>query len=233
LTCCLHPLRREAIACFIMGDLQLFCLVEGDSTVFEVTVAQHNKIAALKELVREKGIDIARSPVLAKDLVLLKVRALESIVSFRLTFMVLQVEVALNDDSESSLSSLVINEGDKDVQKLMAWKPVSEYWEKQPSSNTLSILVKLPAARELISSPVNVNIADVSIICRLTITSPFLPRLAQLASNPDVIVPCPLFARPASASTFLTAAFPLSPSYTTRCLCHGIIVTLSTVAPGK
>ena len=89
--------------------------------------------------------------------------------------------------------------------------------------------------------------------------------LSLLASNPDVIVsPCPLFARPAPPSTFLSTASPRhllhlslllpfnSPSpgflastflaaalpfvfcsYIICCLCHGVIITLQTVAPGE
>ncbi len=56
-----------------MNDLQLLCLVEGDSTVFEVTVARHSRVTALKELVHDKGIDATKNTVLAKDLKLWKV----------------------------------------------------------------------------------------------------------------------------------------------------------------
>jgi Crinkler effector protein N-terminal domain len=51
----------------------LWCLVEGDSTVFEVTASANASINRLKELVREKGINVSERAILAKDLVLLKV----------------------------------------------------------------------------------------------------------------------------------------------------------------
>ena len=55
----------------VPGDtvLGLSCLVEGDRSVFRVTVPINSEILELKELVKEKGVDIP----FAKDLVLLKV----------------------------------------------------------------------------------------------------------------------------------------------------------------
>ncbi len=87
--------------------------------------------------------------------------------------MILQVEVALNGHDETSLSNLAINDAGEGVQKLTAWKPVSEYWHTQPSDSILSVFVKPPATGELSSSPVNMNIADV-----------FFHR-SLLASNPN------------------------------------------------
>jgi hypothetical protein len=51
----------------------LWCLVEGDSTVFEVTASVNASINRLKELVREKGKNGALGNIDAKDLVLLMV----------------------------------------------------------------------------------------------------------------------------------------------------------------
>jgi hypothetical protein len=51
----------------------LWCLVEGDSMVFEVTASANASINRLKELVREKGKNGALGNIDAKDLVLLKV----------------------------------------------------------------------------------------------------------------------------------------------------------------
>jgi prolyl-tRNA editing enzyme YbaK/EbsC (Cys-tRNA(Pro) deacylase) len=51
----------------------LLCLVEGDTTIFQVQAPVDNNVLDLKELVYEKGVGVARGPVLAKDLVLWKV----------------------------------------------------------------------------------------------------------------------------------------------------------------
>ena len=51
----------------------LWCLVEGESIVFEVTAPANASINRLKELIREKGINVSKHAILAKDLVLLKV----------------------------------------------------------------------------------------------------------------------------------------------------------------
>lgn len=51
----------------------LWCLVEGESIVFEVTASANASINRLKELIREKGKNGALGNIDAKDLVLLKV----------------------------------------------------------------------------------------------------------------------------------------------------------------
>ena len=51
----------------------LWCLVQGDSTPFKVTIRTNNDINDLKELVHDKGIDATKNTVLAKDLKLWKV----------------------------------------------------------------------------------------------------------------------------------------------------------------
>jgi hypothetical protein len=55
------------------NTLVLFCLVQGDSAPFEVTVTADKSISFLKDLVLEKGFGVSRG-VLAKDLTLWKVR---------------------------------------------------------------------------------------------------------------------------------------------------------------
>jgi hypothetical protein len=125
--------------------------------------------------------------------------------------MILQVEVALNGHDETSLSNLTINDAGEGVQKLTAWKPVSEYWHTQPSDSILSVFVKPPATGELSSSPVNMNIADVMVSpAPIFPFLPFVPRLALLASNPDIIgSPATPFPRPPRLSPSATRRFSL------------------------
>ena len=162
--------------------LRLRCLIEGEDAVFTVTVSVNDEIGDLKKLIKKEREQSILRDVDPNILVLWKVRRLESIVSFRLTFMILQVEIALNDQDRTPLSNLAIDEGDEGVQKLAEWKPVSEYWKTQPSADILSVFVKYPATGELSSSPVDIYIADV----------------VRYSSDPDVIVsPATLVARPA------------------------------------
>jgi hypothetical protein len=52
----------------------LVCLIEGESTPFDVELAGNKKIMNLKDLIKEKGINPTEHAVLAKDLNLWKVR---------------------------------------------------------------------------------------------------------------------------------------------------------------
>jgi len=54
-------------------ELTLWCLIEGDSEPFEIEVPPSVSIANLKDHIHKKGINVAKHPVLAKDLVLWKV----------------------------------------------------------------------------------------------------------------------------------------------------------------
>ena len=53
-------------------ELFRFCLIEGDSTVFEVKVPVNNNVLDLKDLIYKKGINLQEKYVLAKDLSLWK-----------------------------------------------------------------------------------------------------------------------------------------------------------------
>ena len=55
------------------GTRAVWCLIEGDSNPFEVTVAVTADIGDLKELIREKGKSISFRGIDAKDLTLWKV----------------------------------------------------------------------------------------------------------------------------------------------------------------
>jgi hypothetical protein len=52
----------------------LLCLIEGESTVFLVEPAGNRYIMELKEFIKEKGIKATEHAILAKDLILWKVR---------------------------------------------------------------------------------------------------------------------------------------------------------------
>jgi hypothetical protein len=51
----------------------LQCLIQGDNAVFEVEMDGNEQIHQLKEAIHRKGIDTMKLPILAKDLILLKV----------------------------------------------------------------------------------------------------------------------------------------------------------------
>jgi hypothetical protein len=55
----------------------LLCVVEGENGVFEVQIAADKEITHLKEIIHKKGINVT-SPILAKDLTLLKVTTTQS-----------------------------------------------------------------------------------------------------------------------------------------------------------
>jgi hypothetical protein len=52
--------------------IELFCLLEGDSAVFPVTIAIDDHVSNLKKKIHQDGIDTTIIPVLAKDLTLWK-----------------------------------------------------------------------------------------------------------------------------------------------------------------
>jgi hypothetical protein len=56
----------------------LWCLIEGESTVFSVMAPLNTNINDLKELIRGKGVYGALRGVDAKDLILFKVRLFQS-----------------------------------------------------------------------------------------------------------------------------------------------------------
>ena len=52
----------------------LLCLIEGEDKLFKVRPKGDDDIVDLKDLIKEKGINVAEHAVLAKDLTLWKVR---------------------------------------------------------------------------------------------------------------------------------------------------------------
>jgi hypothetical protein len=58
-----------------MSDTKdLWCYVVGDNTPFPVTASSTTSIGRLKDFIKKKGIDATEHAVLAKDLILWKVR---------------------------------------------------------------------------------------------------------------------------------------------------------------
>ncbi|KAK2467974.1 hypothetical protein APHAL10511_000269 [Amanita phalloides] len=104
-------------------DRRLFCLIEGDGRVFEVTVNINRSISHLKNIIHKSGEKGALSDIGAKDLTLLKVNR--------------------DLNCEDSLSRL-------DGEKLLAWNLVGKYWLKQPDAGRLHVLVKLPNTTDLV-----------------------------------------------------------------------------------
>ena len=56
-----------------------------------------------------------------------------------------QVDVDLDSQTEESFRNLKFKDGDKDVEKLVDWKPIRHYWLVGPAGDKLHIFVKLPA----------------------------------------------------------------------------------------
>jgi hypothetical protein len=73
--------RPQAVTLLEDNFRVLLCLIEGDSTVFQVKAPINNNVLDLKDLIREKGINVQERYVLAKDLLLLKVSTTSTTVS--------------------------------------------------------------------------------------------------------------------------------------------------------
>ena len=57
-----------------MSTYKLWCLIDGDKTVFDVVIPMNEYIANLKASIKEQGINVTKHAVDAKDLTLWKVR---------------------------------------------------------------------------------------------------------------------------------------------------------------
>ena len=133
-----------------MSDIDtrtLRCLIEGDSTLFEVTAPVTASIYHLKELIREKRKNGALSNMVAKDLVLWKVFVLLMSCQRRGS-PVSQVDIDLNVDNEESLTKFKIKKDSEGLPKLSSLVNVSQYWSVQPTNIPIHVLVKAPAAGE-------------------------------------------------------------------------------------
>jgi hypothetical protein len=156
------------------GDLQLLCLIRGQSIVFPITAPRNCLVANLKELVHVKGFERS-SDTLAKDLVLWKVAFNAFCYILRLTSPPSQVDIYLNTHTKDSLSRFDVKEDDKGVQKLTEWELVSDYWSTQPANGRLQVFVNLPASGELkLVIPVCTNSTN-------NVTAPSPPSFVQSA----------------------------------------------------
>jgi len=132
----------------------LWCLVEGESVPFEVTVSANATIHELKDLISKQGINGTLKGILPKDLLLLKVstflyfsRHERSKAVAYLAKLSQVYDLDLNENKDS-FSRLDYAEDAKDVQKLTPWYHVSHFWSDQPLRNKLHVFVKRPATGE-------------------------------------------------------------------------------------
>jgi Crinkler effector protein N-terminal domain len=129
---------------------ELSCLVEGDRSVFFVTISRKRRVADLKEVIHGKRQRGLLSKVDAADLVLLKVssskRPETTIVAH--FYVLLQVNKVIKGLDKDTLRGLPFNVDDPGVHELEALQLISECWTEQPANDKLSISVKLPATGE-------------------------------------------------------------------------------------
>src|SRR3984957_1352544 len=132
----------------------LWCLVEGESVPFEVTVSANATIHELKDLISKQGINGTLKGILPKDLLLLKVstflyfsRHERSKAVAYLAKLSQFYDLDLNENKDS-FSRLDYAEDAKDVQKLTPWYQVSHFWGDHPLRNKLHVFVKRPATGE-------------------------------------------------------------------------------------
>ncbi|KAF8807615.1 hypothetical protein BYT27DRAFT_6578065 [Phlegmacium glaucopus] len=111
------------------------CLVEGDNTIFKVGIAANKEVSDLKDIIHERGVNVAQHPILTRDLKLLK------------------VNIDLDGQTRDSLRQLAIKEDDGN--QMLEWKWVSELWQEQPAFGRLHILVKLLPTTATISPRVS------------------------------------------------------------------------------
>jgi hypothetical protein len=129
-----------------LDQYKLFCLIEGDSSPFFVTITGRSPIADLKALVHQQAKNGVLRNVDAKDLILLKAssserpnRNLAAHVGFR------QVDRDVAGFSDSSFVQLSYRAGEPGVSQLQAAQLVSKYWTERFVAHNLNIFVKLPA----------------------------------------------------------------------------------------
>jgi hypothetical protein len=97
-----------------------------------------------------------------------------------------KVDIELGAYDGDSLEGLSFDADGERAHKLKEWKPISDYWTKQPPSDRLSIFVKLPATATI--SPSSSNDSDVTtgglpqiLLSNDIDTSPFLFSFTVLA----------------------------------------------------
>jgi len=128
-------------------SLRLFCLVEGDDSVFLVDT-EDCYIAEFKELVhKKKDITILRD-YNASDLTVLKVRiySLESSVNIAADLAIrFQVDETLKGVPKQSLRTRKFKAGENGAEELQEWERISKYWTHQPANKKIHVVAKRSA----------------------------------------------------------------------------------------
>lgn len=125
----------------------LLCLTEGESSLFRVKPAGNTDIIDLKDLIKEQGINSALRAILAKDLILWKVRM--TMVSDNTTNSLLQVDLA--PPSRDGWKGLTGKDAPGSV-KLEALNTISDYWPATtpPNPKHLHILIECPSGERCV-----------------------------------------------------------------------------------
>jgi hypothetical protein len=76
-----------------------------------------------------------------------------------------QIDINLDGWKGSDLRDLEIEVGNEDVQELMDWRRVSDFWPEQPRSDTLQVFVKIlrrDEQGECVSLVVSISICGIA-----------------------------------------------------------------------
>lgn len=125
----------------------LVCLIEGDSSPFRVELSGNKFIIALKNLIKEEGIDPTEHAVFAKDLTLWKVKM--TMVSVSATNSLLQVDLAPPSADERKGLTGKYMQGSVKLDDLNI---ISDYWPATtpPNGKHLHIIVELPSCERCV-----------------------------------------------------------------------------------
>ncbi|KAG0020763.1 hypothetical protein BGZ82_011511 [Podila clonocystis] len=134
--------------------LNMFCLVDGESTPFPVEIESTKTIGDLKDLIKAKIPDTFNG-VDAKDLTLWRVSILDD-----------DNDDDDNDDDED-LPILLDNIPGKDRKKLKATRELSDIFDEKPAKRTIHIIVQRPQPVHApvparVSTPLSGHLSDQS-----------------------------------------------------------------------
>jgi hypothetical protein len=124
----------------------LLCLIEGESAPFRVEPKGSMDIRGLKELIEERGINVTEHTILAKDLILWKVRMTPwRPATAQLTL--LQVNLAHPKINERTRKEFIGKSLPHSVQLKRELAKISDYWPATtpPNPEHLHIIVELPS----------------------------------------------------------------------------------------
>lgn len=144
-------------------DLQLRCIIDGDTTTILVSIPGDKDISMLAQRIHDGGKRVLHG-IDSKDLILFKVR---NVFSSGIRILILnyyaimfdQVQINLEKHNDDSLKSLATSPEIDHAEKLEPdWATVSQYWKAQPPPSMLSIFVKIRPAGEQKLVAVNVTL---------------------------------------------------------------------------